>query len=334
MWTDRPHPPRVAGPGATCYCPRAVPPRTPAGRWLHALKVASWPKLLVPALLGQVVGAVAAGRVDALAAAAGLLFTALDLAFIVLVNDWADRDVDAIKRRMFPDGCSPKTIPDGLLPGSAVLLAGLTAGALAVGVAWIGERALDRDGLTAAAVGCLAIFAAYSLPPLRLNYRGGGELLEALGVGAALPWWHAYLQGADPAPALACLLPGFVLLSASSAIASGLSDERSDRAGGKRTIASLLGNAIARRAVEATALGGALAWAATGLVTTPPAWWVPWPAVALVLAQLRTVRALSPRACTDAFSDQRVYKLHLHRAIWRGTTLLAAALTFERLVSS
>ena len=38
------------------------------------------------------------------------------------------------------------------------------------------------------------VFVAYTLPPLRLNYRGGGELLEMLGVGLALPLYNVYLQ--------------------------------------------------------------------------------------------------------------------------------------------
>ncbi|MEB3327874.1 MAG: hypothetical protein VKQ33_01435 [Candidatus Sericytochromatia bacterium] len=36
--------------------------------------------------------------------------------FIVPLDDWADARVDRLKREMFPTGCSPKTIPDGVLP--------------------------------------------------------------------------------------------------------------------------------------------------------------------------------------------------------------------------
>ena len=37
-----------------------------------------------------------------------------------------------------------------------------------------------------AAVGLLLLWA-YSFAPLRLNYRGGGELLEAAGLGGVMP---------------------------------------------------------------------------------------------------------------------------------------------------
>ncbi len=167
-------------------------------RWVHAAKPDSWGKLLVPFVLGQAMGlgpALEGAGVSIVAVLLGLAFVVLDLLFIVFLNDWGDREVDAIKRRMFPDGCSPKTIPDGILSARALLLAGLGAGALALLVAALASSLLDRPLLVPAALGALAIFVAYTLPPLRLNYRGGGELCEMLGVGVVLPWIEAYLQG-------------------------------------------------------------------------------------------------------------------------------------------
>ena len=37
-------------------------PMSPPARWWFALKPASWPKILVPAAVGQALGAAAAGR--------------------------------------------------------------------------------------------------------------------------------------------------------------------------------------------------------------------------------------------------------------------------------
>jgi 1,4-dihydroxy-2-naphthoate octaprenyltransferase/chlorophyll synthase len=95
-------------------------PGSSIARWLYALKPASWPKLFVPALFGQLIGAVPSNGLDERAVGWGVGFTVLGLGFIVLLNDWGDREVDAIKRKMFPDGCSPKTIPDGILDARAV----------------------------------------------------------------------------------------------------------------------------------------------------------------------------------------------------------------------
>jgi 4-hydroxybenzoate polyprenyltransferase len=298
-----------------------------AARWWYALKPKSWPKLLVPALLGQALGADATGAPGLGAALLGAAFTAALLVYIVLLNDWGDREVDAIKRRMFPDGCSPKTIPDRILPAKALLMAGIAAGAVALGLALVGQLWLGRPNLAAAAAGALLVFVAYTLPPLKLNYRGGGELLEALGIGAVLPWLQAYLQGGVAWIPGAPLLIGFTAMSLASALASGLSDERSDRAGGKQTFATLLGNAPTRRGAEVALGVGALVWAVTALVLpdVAPRWCV-LPAAAVVLVNGVMVLAASARATTDAFAAQGVYKRYLHRTIWHGATLLALLL--------
>lgn len=296
-------------------------------RWVYAAKPDSWQKLLVPFALGQALGlgpALDAGRGFSVAGlCSGLAFTVLDLLFIVFLNDWGDREVDAIKRRMFPDGCSPKTIPDGILPASHLLLAGLAAGALALVVAALTEALLDRPGLTVASALALGLFVAYTLPPLRLNYRGGGELLEMLGVGVALPWLNAYHQGGAPVAEGLWLLPGFALLSLASAIGSGLADERSDRAGGKRTVVTTLGNPLSRRLLELLVVLGALAWLATALVGLPI--WLGGSAAITVLTNAIDLRRASAAAETDAFAAQRAYKACLHRAIARGA-LTAACL--------
>ena len=148
--------------------------------WLTAAKPASWPKLLVPAVLGQAIGVTAVGRVSLAALGVGAAFTVLDLLFIVFLNDWGDRDVDAIKRRMFPRS-SKKTIPDGLLPAHQLLFAGGIAGALAAGLAFAAGWWLGRPWLGPFALGALGIFVAYTLPPIRLNYRGRPWLKLKLG---------------------------------------------------------------------------------------------------------------------------------------------------------
>jgi 1,4-dihydroxy-2-naphthoate octaprenyltransferase/chlorophyll synthase len=297
-----------------------------SARWWYALKPASWPKVLVPALFGQAVGAAAAGRLSPGALGFGVLWMLADVSFIVLLNDWGDREVDALKRRMFPQGCSPKTIPDGILPAGALLAAGLGAGAVALLLAWGAGLVLERPLLLPLAALGLLIFAAYTLPPLRLNYRGGGELLEMVGVGGVLPTLHAYAQCGEWAPAgWVALAPGLLALSLSSALASGLSDEESDRAGGKRTFTTRWGNAAARRGTEVFLGTGLLLWlAASCLAEDAPPLGAVVPAVGLALPfAVRLVRR-SPSAVTNAFGAQSAYKAELHRAIWWGTFMLSA----------
>ncbi|MFK7990930.1 MAG: prenyltransferase [Sandaracinaceae bacterium] len=286
--------------------------------WIGAAKPASWPKLLVPFVLGQAIGLGAgdsAWTERTLAFGLGLVFTVLDLLFIVFLNDWGDREVDAIKRQMFPKS-SQKTVPDGLLAAHQLLFAGLAAGGLALAVAVVSGVLLGRPWLGPLAAGALGIFVAYTLPPLKLNYRGGGELLEMAGVGLVLPAFHMYLQGGEVAPGVA-LLPGFALLSLASAVASGLSDERSDRAGGKHTFVTRFGNAAGRRTTEVLAFAGATLWAGSGWFAGTPVW-VGAGAALVAYWYVGGTFARSGRAKTDRFSAQRQYKGALHHAIWRG----------------
>jgi len=314
-------------PAALCYLPGVHPAsRSPIGRWIYAAKLESWPKLLVPMLLGQALGVAAATRLDPRAMALGLGFTICELLFIVFLNDWSDRRVDRIKRQMFPDDCSPKTIPDELLPASALLWAGILAGLAALGIAAYAQVALGRESIAWAGLGLLTIFLAYSFPPLRLNYRGGGEGLEALGVGIALPWFNLFLQSGEVWTRQLWVLPGFAVLALASAIASGLADEQSDRRGGKRTYASEYGNRAARSMVERTVLAACVIWA----VTTRFASVIPAPvgalAVIVILVNWRRLRQISAEAKTNAFAAQRLYKHFLHQAQWRSASLIALAL--------
>jgi 1,4-dihydroxy-2-naphthoate octaprenyltransferase/chlorophyll synthase len=285
---------------------------------------------LVPAALGQGIGVAATGELSWVALWVGLAFTVFDLLFVVFLNDVGDAKVDRIKREMFPDGCSPKTIPDGILGARALATAGLAAGAVAVAIAWAAELGLGRPGLGFGGLACLLLFVAYTFPPLRLNYRGGGELFEMIGVGLVLPWFHAYLQSGDPLPPGLAVLPGFSLLALASAIASGLADEQSDARGGKTTYATARGNAVARHAVEALVVGAMFVWALGSryMPSVLPAW-VALTTLAVVIVHWRRMVSVSAQATTNAFAAQKRYKQHLHRAIWHAATLLALLLALR-----
>lgn len=307
-------------------------PRIVTERLGLVLKPASWPKLVVPALLGHALGVDATGSLSLAALAVGLVLVALDIVFVVCLNDWADQEIDALKRRMFPES-SLKTIPDGIASSRTLLLAGLFAGALALLVALVAAPLLDRPHLFVLTLGALGVFWLYSLPPLRLNYRGGGELLEALGVGVVLPLLSAYLQSGVLVPPSATLLLGWTCLSLGSAIASGLSDERSDRAGGKHTVVTMLGNETARTLVQGLTLLGPLLWVgAAFLHEGGPPRMIGLLAAAVAFDEWWTLRKRSGEAVTDAFGALQHYKAALHALIWRAGLAWAVGLTVAPLL--
>lgn len=302
---------------------------TRSSRWLYAIKPGSWPKLMAPMALGQCLGWTTTGQGSVSGIVFGLAFTLTLGVFIVLLNDWGDQRVDAIKRERFPDGCSPKTIPDRILTPRQVLLAAMVSAAAHVGIGlfagwWYGSIALALSPFVA-----LFTFTAYTLPPLKLNYRGGGELLEGWAVGFLLPWLHALLQGAPLLFPQLLWLAGLIPLSLASALASGLSDEESDREGGKVTFTTRFGNRPVRTAIESLVLLGLGLWWGIALMTQ----WLPWWTLVLVtapaLVSLERLHAQSPRAVTRAFAAQKVYKGHLARLILWSVATLAAALVIH-----
>ncbi|MCX4243517.1 UbiA family prenyltransferase [Paraliomyxa miuraensis] len=300
-------------------------------RWFYALKPGGWPKLLVAAALGHGIGIASAGRIDLVALALGAVFTMLHLAFVVLVNDWGDRDVDEIKRRLYPDQCSPKTIPDDVLDERSVLLGGTGAAALALGVAGLAEHLLARPGLLLGGAACLLLLVLYTLPPVRLNYRGGGEVLEMLGAGFFLPWWNAYVQGGQAMPAGMVVLPSFALLCLASALASGLADEESDRLGGKRTFTTSFGPIAVRQAADGLVIGAMLVWAA--LPWLAPYHAQVWMVLPVVVVMVSDYRELVSEGRHLGDPMHRRYKELLHQCIWRGGLMMAAMLAIAGLLS-
>ncbi len=298
-------------------------------RWRYAAKLQSWPKLLVPALLGTGMGADAAEQFNPLAFGFTALFTLCLLLFIVFLNDWADQDVDRLKRTMFPDECSPKTIPDGILPSAALLWAGLLAGILAITTGFGAGFALDRPWLGWGSLVCLGVFAAYTLPPIRLNYRGHGEWLEAVGVGIVLPIWAFSAQSGKIWSIHVWCLSGWFLKSLASALASGLSDEESDRKAGKNTYATRLGNARTRHWIGVSAYAGDILWLLLPIFLSrvgddPRISIWPWLlGIGLSQAFLTDMKKHNEQATTNAFQAIHLYKGALHKAIWISGSVFA-----------
>ncbi len=306
-------------------------------RWRYALKPASWPKLLAPMLLGQALGVHAALRAERFDAAlctwvlvGGTALTLCNLAYIVLINDWADRQVDAIKRRMFPDAGSPKTIYDGILPAAHVLLGGCVAGAASLLVALGLALRLSNPWLPLGVALGLAVFWSYSLPPLRLNYRGGGEVMEMLGVGLVFPWIFYCGQSGQVLGGELWLVLGTIPMALSSAVASGLSDEESDRRGGKRTFVTLLGNPLARRLIRIALLAAIFGWGISA-VLAPLSLWVPLGAALAVQVGYLYVARADQGAERRAFVQLSKLKQMLHLTIWGGQGILAVLVILHAL---
>ena len=163
-----------------------------------------------------------------------------------LLNDYADYQADLRHANKYPElldrafvvgCCSTAVARAGLLSCLGTLL---SAGGL-----WYMGR---PHVLLLAAVGLLLLWA-YSFAPLRLNYRGGGELLEAAGLGGVMPLiGYATLRVEWDYEELLLLVPIF-LYGLIGALVSGLKHEPADRDNGKKTLTVWVGSGRVRRIV-------------------------------------------------------------------------------------
>jgi len=187
-------------------------------------------------------------------------FGVVDQLFIVFANDAADWRSDAANSTYNRYSGGSRVVSEGKLSPRALKRAAWGMGIVLLGGSALVGLVAERPTLPLLAALAVLLLWAYSYPPLRLSYRGGGEFLQALGVGAVLPVVGFYLQAGslEQIPWLA-LVPS-LLLGWAGNLTTALPDAPSDRAAGKRTFAVRRGELRARRASLAGLL---LATAAT-----------------------------------------------------------------------
>nr|WP_279341087.1 prenyltransferase [Geothrix sp. SG198] len=218
------------------------------------------------AWVAYTIGALAAARHGAFSRPVywlGYLCLFLMEALTVVSNEWFDQGTDRLNRHAGPFNGGSRVLADGDLDSRSVqrVMAGLAV-ALGVGLTSLGA-ALAPAGPGLAAMTALAVLAAgYTVPPLKLVYRGLGELDVGLTHSFAAIFVGGLLQSGiwrDPFPWLMGL-PLF-LATLSAITLSALPDHEADGAVAKRTLAVLLG----RRGAAWAALGFAMAAAICGV---------------------------------------------------------------------
>ena len=225
--------------------------------WLRALRLQFYPMTWMAYTAGALLAA-AGGALDRVAYGLGyaLLF-ALEAA-TVFINDRVDAESDRRNQHHGPFTGGSRVLVDGALTparharGIAVaLLASAMLAVLLLG--HVGTWPL------AAAVALLAVLAlGYTAPPLKLAWRGWGELTVGLTHSLCVIGVGYLAQGGAPRDAAPWLL-GLPLMVAvvPAIILAGVPDEPADRAVGKRTLVVRLGP---RRAVWLALVLAATAW--------------------------------------------------------------------------
>lgn len=213
--------------------------------WIQASRPLSQANIAVPLVLGQALAWTMTGRFSWWAMLAVAAFGLLDQLFIVWANDWADADADRDNDAPTPFSGGSRVVPEGKLGKRELALAAVVAAAL-LGVLCLVLAAFGRPWSLGFWVVAALLMQAYSFRPLRLSYRGDGEILQGLGVGCVLPAFGYYVQAGELSGlSVEVLVIGFVLGYAGNVLTA-LPDRRADAAANKRTLAVRFGQRAAR----------------------------------------------------------------------------------------
>ena len=155
-----------------------------------------------------------------------------------------------IRDRVYPKLIESRVLPEGLLSPNNVLCAGLISAICVIMVALLLVKMGCIQILPLSLLG-LALLWAYSFPPLKLNYRGGGEVLEVLGTGCLLPVLGAFVASPTWNFDKAYYLLPILIYATISSFASSLKHEPADRENGKKTVCVLFGSSFVRRVIWA-----------------------------------------------------------------------------------
>jgi 1,4-dihydroxy-2-naphthoate polyprenyltransferase len=209
--------------------------------WLKASRLASQFYLALSLLLGQARAFHQTGNLDWTIFVLVQLFGLFDQLYIVYANDYADIDTDRDNRTFTIFSGGSRVLVERSLQPEHLKRASVVMAAFCFGCAMVLTIGYGRVLAVPVVMLSLALLWIYSYPPLRLNYRGGGEVLQMLGLGGVLPVFGFYAQVGDLSDFPWSLLWVLAPTQLACALATALPDEPSDRASGKHTVAVLVG---------------------------------------------------------------------------------------------
>jgi 1,4-dihydroxy-2-naphthoate octaprenyltransferase len=253
--------------------------------WIRALRAPFFQAVLVPLFLGTAVAWYETGRFHWGYFLMALLGVVSIHAGTNMINDYFDHHTgaDEINDEYTKFSGGSRVIQEGLLSARSVLIASLSF--FAVG-SLLGLYLAYARGWPLLVIGLLGVTSGYfyTAGPVRLGYRGWGELLTGLNCGPLVVLGAYYVQAQKLSwAALVAALPVGILIAAILYI-NQFSDHDADRAAGKRHLVVRLGPERAVRgfywllisAYAVIVVGCAsliLPWPAlAALLTTPLAW--------------------------------------------------------------
>jgi len=209
--------------------------------WIKASRLPAQAFIFPSLLLGQAIHFHLSGNFNIFMAIIIHLYGLLMHFYIVYANDYADFETDQLNQTFTPFTGGSRVLLDGdlkrdELKKGAQLMAILVI-LLSIVMSWLAGSFLI---VLFAALGLFLLYA-YSFKPIRMSYRGYGEILQMLGVGVVLPLMGYITQGGQMQlfvwPIILILCLGQIAM----AISTSLPDYPSDQISYKKTTVVKLG---------------------------------------------------------------------------------------------
>lgn len=215
--------------------------------WLKASRIPAQLFIFPSLLLGQMLYFYQTGMFSPARFFGLFIFGLVNHFFIVYANDYADYETDLLNETYTPFTGGSRVLVEGVLSRQSLLKATLLMMVLTILLttyfAWL------IASLVPIILGLMGLFLlhAYSFSPIKLSYRGFGEVLQMLGVGLVLPLLGYTVQGGliqnVPVTIILILLPSQLAM----AFGTSLPDQPSDQRSNKHTSAVILGVPLARK---------------------------------------------------------------------------------------
>ncbi len=205
--------------------------------WIQAARPFSNTNLIFPLLLGQGLAYHIHGKFSWLTCILILLYGWFDQMYIVFINDAVDSKGDKLNNSPTPFSGGSRVVPEGKLTPQKLFTAGIINSILVLSVGLFLTLMNSSIYLLPLFMIGLLLLWMYSLPPFRMNYRGGGEILQGLGCGILLPLIGFYSQTNSFDNFSWIFVVGLFIIHTASSIATTLGDYDADKMVGKNTIA-------------------------------------------------------------------------------------------------
>ncbi|NRA45350.1 MAG: prenyltransferase [Oligoflexales bacterium] len=207
--------------------------------WLKAARIPSQLYLASSLLLGHALFFQTNHRLNWLLVLGFAIFGVLLQLYIVFGNDVADFETDKLNKTPSPFSGGSRVLVEQSLSLNQLKSAHYLMTFLSLATGALLGLICKNPVIVYLTVASLILLWMYSYPPFKLSYRGGGEFLQAIGLGVILPCMAYIGQGGANLPfnLILALIPSHV----ACAIGTSLPDEPSDRLSKKHTFTVMLG---------------------------------------------------------------------------------------------